>query len=88
MALFTTRQSAGTKGLRESLENKISSGTVGGQLAGEETWGKMCLISLRLDGSENDQETELLTLHFHLDSVKISPSSKQKKETGRKHNIN
>ena len=53
LALLTTQESAATESISEGFESKISSGTVGGQLVGEEPHGKTCLIGPRLDSSEN-----------------------------------
>lgn len=51
-----TQESAVTESICARLQSKMSSGIVGGQLAGEKAHGKTCLIRLRLDSSENRQE--------------------------------
>lgn len=56
LALLTTQESAAMESISEGFKSKISSRTVGGQLAGEEPHGKTCLIGPRLDGSENHPE--------------------------------
>lgn len=82
-ALLTTRESALTQSICASLQRRISSGTVGGQLAGEEAHDKTCLISLRSDR----QLQKVVENHRITDSSiprcsrRVVPSSKQKKKT-------
>lgn len=65
-ALLTTQESALTQSICASLQRRISSGTVGAQLAGEEAHGKTCLVSLRSRQlRKSSRTTESLTLQSH-----------------------